>query len=73
MRILRVARQLAPVLLAALAGCSTVSGQDRAVLARPEMALDAYPVDSSFDEQMFHSREGQSGGRRLTPGVCGCK
>lgn len=73
MQILRVVRQVAPVLLAALAGCGTVSGQDRAVLARPEMALDAYPLETTFDEQMFRSREGQSGGRRLAPGVCGCK
>ena len=73
MHILRVARLGAPLLVAVLAGCGTVGGHDRAVLARPEMALDAYPLDTTFDEQLYHSREGQSGGRRLTPGVCGCK
>jgi hypothetical protein len=73
MQILRVVRLGAPVLLGVLAGCATLGSSDRALLARPEMALDAYPLDTTLAEQMYHSREGQSGGRRLAPGVCGCK
>ncbi len=74
MPILRVSRAcLAAASLLSLAGCVTLGPADRALLARPEMALDAYPVDTTFDEGLYHSAEGLSGGRRLAPGACGCK
>jgi len=74
MQISRVPRVgLAIVVLAGLAGCGTLVGLDRTALARPEMSLDAYPVDTTFTEELYRSREAASGGRRLTPGVCGCK
>jgi hypothetical protein len=74
MQILRVRRAgaLAAPLLA-LAGCAAVGAGDRAVLARPEMAVDAYPVDATFDEGLYRSKEAATGARRLVPGACGCK
>jgi uncharacterized protein DUF4266 len=74
MQILRVlcACLLATPLLA-LAGCAAVGAGDRAIRARPEMAVDAYRVDMTFDEGLYRSKEAATGARRLVPGVCGCK
>jgi Domain of unknown function (DUF4266) len=62
------------LLLAALAGCSTIGVKpwERDVLARPEMALDAAPVDTALDEHIYFSREAASGGRGFGGGGCGC-
>jgi hypothetical protein len=65
---------LALLLAAALAGCSTlgVKPWQRDVLARPEMAFDAYPVDLAFDDHIYFSKEAASGGRSFGGGGCGC-
>jgi hypothetical protein len=62
------------VLVAALAGCSTIGVKpwERDILARSEMALDSAPVDTAFDEHMYFSREAASGGRGFGGGGCGC-
>lgn len=69
--LLRAAVALA---FAGLAGCATVGIKpwERDVLARPEMALDASPVDTSFDEHVYFSKEATSGGRGFGGGGCGC-
>ena len=61
-------------LVAMLSGCSAVGVKpwERGTLARPEMALDAYPVDTSFDEHVYFSKEAASGGRGFGGGGCGC-
>jgi len=65
-------------LLAALgvsvAGCSAIGVKpwQRDVLARPEMALNAYPIDIAFDEHIYFSKEASSGGRGFGGGGCGC-
>ena len=61
-------------LVAMLGGCSAVGVKtwERGTLARPEMALDAYPVDTSFDEHVYFSKEAASGGRGFGGGGCGC-
>lgn len=71
-RTLAVASALAA--LAALAGCASVGIKpwERDVLARPEMALDAAPVDNAFDEHVYFSKESASGGRGFGGGGCGC-
>ena len=58
----------------ALAGCSSIGVKpwEREVLAKPEMALDDYPVDLAFDEHLFFSKEAASGGRGFGGGGCGC-
>lgn len=55
-------------------GCSTIGVKpwERDILARPEMALDASPVDNAFDEHMYFSKESASGGRGFGGGGCGC-
>ena len=55
-------------------GCTSlgVKPWQRDVLARPEMALDAYPVDTAFDEHIYFSKEAASGGRGFGGGGCGC-
>jgi hypothetical protein len=57
-----------------VSGCGTlgVKPWERDILARPEMALDASPVDRAFDEHMYFSKESASGGRGFGGGGCGC-
>lgn len=57
-----------------LGGCSSIGVKpwERDVLARPEMALDAYPVDNAVDEHLYFSKEAGSGGRGFGGGGCGC-
>jgi hypothetical protein len=58
----------------ALAGCSTIGIRpwERDVLARPDMALNAAPVDAALDDHIYFSREAASGGRGFGGGGCGC-
>jgi hypothetical protein len=67
-------RTVALLVLASLAGCSTVGIKpwERDILARPEMALDAAPVDTALDEHIYFSREAAGGGRGFGGGGCGC-
>jgi hypothetical protein len=60
--------------LAGLAGCATpgIKPWERDILARPEMALDASPVDTAFDEHVYFSKEATGGGRGFGGGGCGC-
>ena len=44
----------------------------REVLARPEMALNAEPIDAATDDHIYFSREAASGGRSFGGGGCGC-
>jgi hypothetical protein len=57
-----------------LAGCSTtgVAPWERGVLARPDMQLDAYPLEASLDDHIYFSKEAASGGRGFGGGGCGC-
>src|SRR6185369_5754920 len=50
---------IALMTVATLSGCSTVGVKpwQRDILARPEMALDANPVDTAFDEHVYFSKE----------------
>jgi hypothetical protein len=58
----------------ALSGCAHVGVQpwERDVLARPEMSLDADPMDASIDDHIYFSKEASSGGRGFGGGGCGC-
>jgi hypothetical protein len=74
-----IARTLLRVLLGAvavqaLAGCAGVGVKpwEREVLARDEMQLDAYPLDTALDDHIYFSKEGSSGGRGFGGGGCGC-
>jgi Domain of unknown function (DUF4266) len=69
-------RQLvfALVCLAALSGCSQmgVKPWERDLMARPDMAPDPAPVDSSIDDHIYFSKEASTGGRGFGGGGCGC-
>lgn len=62
---------LIPILLA-LASCTAVKPWERDVLARPEMSLDAAPLDAAIDDHIYFSKEASSGGRGFGGGGCGC-
>ncbi|HEY5760488.1 MAG TPA: DUF4266 domain-containing protein [Steroidobacter sp.] len=58
----------------AMQGCASVGVEpwERDVLARPEMSLDANPVDAAIDDHIYFSKEASSGGRGFGGGGCGC-
>lgn len=58
--------------LAALQGCAQVKPWEREVLARDDMQLDANALDATFDDHIYFSKEGTSGGRGFGGGGCGC-
>ena len=60
------------LLLAGLSACATVKPWERDLLAKPQMALDPDPLQTSFDEHIYFSKEASSGGRGFGGGGCGC-
>ena len=58
----------------AASGCAAlgVKPWQREVLARPEMALNAEPIDAAIDDHIYFSKEAASGGRSFGGGGCGC-
>jgi hypothetical protein len=58
----------------AAGGCSTlgVKPWQREILARPEMALNAEPIDAAIDDHIYFSKEAANGGRSFGGGGCGC-
>ena len=59
---------------AALGGCANlgVKPWEREVLARDDMQLDVNALDTAFDDHIYFSKEGTSGGRGFGGGGCGC-
>ena len=59
---------------AALSGCKSLGVEpwQRDVLAKPEMALDADPLEAALDDHIYFSKEAASGGRGFGGGGCGC-
>ena len=55
-------------------GCTSlgVKPWQREILARPEMALNAAPIDAAIDDHIYFSKEAASGGRSFAGGGCGC-
>jgi hypothetical protein len=58
----------------ALQGCANLGVQpwEREVLARDDMQLDVNALDTAFDDHIYFSKEGTSGGRGFGGGGCGC-
>jgi hypothetical protein len=58
----------------AACGCSAIGVKpwQREVLARPQMALNASPIDAAIDDHIYFSKEAASGGRSFGGGGCGC-
>ena len=59
-------------LIGALAGCTTVRPQDRAILADPVMQFDGEPHHSAALHHAVDNREGSLGGNGVSGGGCGC-
>ena len=57
-----------------LGACSSlgVKPWERDLMARPDMATDPAPVDSSIDDHIYFSKEATTGGRGFGGGGCGC-
>jgi hypothetical protein len=64
----------AAVAVLSLGACGTVGPKpwERDLMARPDMALDAAPIDGAIDDHVYFSKEGASGGRGFGGGGCGC-
>ncbi|SEQ48586.1 protein of unknown function [Solimonas aquatica] len=59
-------------LLAGLSACANVKPWQRGTLARPDMQLEADPVQAQLDDHIYFSKEAASGGRGFGGGGCGC-
>ena len=61
-------------LMLGASGCTSlgVKPWQREILARPEMALNAAPIDAAIDDHIYFSKEAASGGRSFAGGGCGC-
>jgi hypothetical protein len=57
-----------------LEGCANLGVEpwEREALAREDMQLDANALDTGFDDHIYFSKEGTSGGRGFGGGGCGC-
>lgn len=53
-------------------GCATVQPWERELLAVPAMQVDPDPIQSAYDDHIYFSIEGSSGGRTFGGGGCGC-
>ena len=57
-----------------LAGCAGlgVKPHERETLALREMQIDPDPIDRAYEDHIYFSIEGSSGGRSFGGGGCGC-
>lgn len=53
-------------------GCASVAPWERGSLADYTMRADRDPLDDTFREHIFFTREAASGGRGVGGGGCGC-
>jgi hypothetical protein len=58
--------------LTVLTGCTNVQPWERGNLAKPQMALDPNPLQSSLRAHNYGSREASAGGNAASGGGCGC-
>lgn len=58
-----------------LSSCSLiqpVNPWEKGMLAKPEMTFDSDPLDTTFVEHTYSSKEAASGGAGVGGGGCGC-
>jgi hypothetical protein len=62
------------LLVLLLCGCAVqrVQPWERDILAKPKMRFAPDALDSYFDEHIYFSKEGSSGGAGVGGGGCGC-
>jgi hypothetical protein len=57
---------------AACSACVAPKPWDKDLMARHEMQVDPYPLQTAADEHVYFSKEASSGGRGFAGGGCGC-
>jgi Domain of unknown function (DUF4266) len=55
-----------------ITACTPVQPWERGNLAKPQMALDLYPLQSALRAHNYGSREAAAGGNAAQGGGCGC-
>jgi Domain of unknown function (DUF4266) len=60
------------VMAVMLTACTMVQPWERGNLAKPQMALDPYPLQSALRAHNYGSREAAAGGNAAQGGGCGC-
>ena len=60
------------IMAVTLPACTTVQPWERGNLAKPQMALDPHPLQSSIRAHNYGSREAGAGGNAAQGGGCGC-
>jgi hypothetical protein len=57
-----------------LSACASFTPKpwDKDLMARHEMQIDPYPLQTAADEHVYFSKEASSGGRGFAGGGCGC-
>ena len=57
-----------------LAGCASLGPRpwEKDLMARHEMQVDPYPLQTAAEDQVYFSKEASSGGRGFAGGGCGC-
>ena len=60
------------LMLINLQGCATVKPWQRGNLAKPEMAWNPDPLESTLRQHIYFSKEASSGGGAAAGGGCGC-
>ena len=58
--------------LCCLCACAPLQPWERGNLAKPQMALDSYPLQSALRAHNYGSREAAAGGNAAQGGGCGC-
>ncbi len=65
-------KSLLRVISIGLTACSSVQPWERGNLAKPQMALDPYPLQSALRAHNYGSREAAAGGNAAQGGGFGC-
>jgi hypothetical protein len=60
------------LILTTLTACTNVQPWERGNLAKPQMALDPYPLQTAVSQHNYSSREAASAANNAQGGGCGC-
>lgn len=60
------------IIIGSTTACAPVQPWERGNLAKPQMALDPYPLQSALRQHNYGSREAMSGASAASGGGCGC-
>ena len=65
---------LLPIASTLLCSCTSFGPQpwEKDLMARREMQVNGYPLQSAADDHIYFSKEAASGGRGFAGGGCGC-